>query len=190
MPDLLDPKSALDPQEQENIRQLNRSPHPYHHQSTDLPHLSDRFALRNGLTSFPFSKESTPASDSGTEADDEHLLKGLPAPRSRPHKGLRGRNELVSGPPTPLASPIITEGDGPFQPVAKPSAKESFEKKRAQDQNRRTKIFVRRIVEVCILAVLGWIVQSNPAVNRALLPWRSGKMANTIKQLRPYSRFI
>lgn len=49
-----------------------------------------------------FLKDSTPASDSGTEADDEHFLKGLPAPRSKPHKGLRGMNEVLSGMSTPL----------------------------------------------------------------------------------------
>ncbi|KAL1903124.1 dolichol kinase [Sporothrix stenoceras] len=49
-----------------------------------------------------FLKDSTPGSDSGTEADDEHFLKGLPAPRSKPHKGLRGMDEVLSGMSTPL----------------------------------------------------------------------------------------
>ncbi|CAK7564689.1 MAG: dolichol kinase [Sporothrix epigloea] len=123
----------------ESLRQLNRSPHPYQQQYIDLPHAARHTAIlsqaptslptqigpqvppqipdQSSTTSIPLStsgmslpavasgyisKGSAPGSDSGTEADDEHFLKGLPAPRSRPHKGLRGMRKASSGASTPL----------------------------------------------------------------------------------------
>ena len=62
-----------------------------------------------------FGRDSVPGSDSGTEADDEHFLKGLPAPRSKLHKGLRGMNEVLSGVSTPLRPAFShqrSDGDG------------------------------------------------------------------------------
>ena len=86
-----------------SLRLLSRSPHPYQHQA------SDKFAIRP--TAFPpeVSREHTPSSCSGTEADDEHVLKGLPAPRLRLHKGLRGKNEVVSGTSTPIPPTVLDE---------------------------------------------------------------------------------
>ncbi len=72
--------------------------------STAMPSL-----IHSALAGF-FGKDSTPASDSGTEADDEHFLKGLPAPRAKPHKGLRGMNEVLSGSSTPLLLPTGAGG--------------------------------------------------------------------------------
>ncbi|EPE09466.1 dolichol kinase [Ophiostoma piceae UAMH 11346] len=117
--------------EADHLRILSRSPHPYHHNNADLPHPAHRIAslsptrdphhpplLLPQKASPPaaFGKDSTPASDSGTEADDEHFLKGLPAPRSKPRKGLRGMNEVLSGVSTPLLSPVhnLSDRDGPL----------------------------------------------------------------------------
>ena len=105
--------------EAEHLRLLSRSPHPYHHNNADLRHPAHRIASlspthgpnhpplllpQKASPASAFGKDSTPASDSGTEADDEHFLKGLPAPRSKPRKGLRGMNEVLSGVSTPPAS--------------------------------------------------------------------------------------
>ncbi|CAK7203507.1 dolichol kinase [Sporothrix eucalyptigena] len=83
------------------------------HSTTPIPTSTSAMSL-SSITSGFFSKDSGPGSDSGTEADDEHFLKGLPAPRSKPHKGLRGMNEVLSGISTPLRpilSPARSDGE-------------------------------------------------------------------------------
>ena len=112
--------------EADELRLLSRSPHPYARQNHELlePSASFSFPSRRGIptssadrapvrstTAYPSlsSRENTPSSDSGTEADDEHFLKGLPAPRSKLHKGLRGLNEVISGTSTPLPSPAFPD---------------------------------------------------------------------------------
>jgi hypothetical protein len=187
MPAHLSPDAlALDPHEQDRLRPLNRSPHPYHHQSSELPHLSDRFRLQNGgartskpggsddegdsstireeHTSFQgFSKESTPGSESGTEADDEHFLKGLPAPRTRLHKGLRGRNEPLSGTASPLPSPSFQDEDKLAAQAQE--SKHAAEKRRIIDILRRNKNTCRRATEAGILTALGYVIAINPKVS-------------------------
>lgn len=187
MPELLSPEPpvALDPDEQESLRVLNRSPHPYHHQSFEIP---DRFVLRTAAaqaesqdgaapssTSYPsFTKESSPASDSGTEADDEHFLKGLPAPKVLPRKGLRGRNEPLSGTVTPLLSPAIREED--YKPSLEvPGPPETIPTgRRVLDALRRKRIWVRRATEAAILGGLGQMVRSNKLVAPLFDAWRGG----------------
>ncbi|CAK7223032.1 dolichol kinase [Sporothrix curviconia] len=80
----------------------------HHSSSTPIPTSTSAMSLSSIASGF-FSKDSAPGSDSGTEADDEHFLKGLPAPRSKPHKGLRGMNEVLSGVSTPLR-PVFLSG--------------------------------------------------------------------------------
>src|SRR3569833_4314385 len=87
-------------EEADGLRLLSRSPHPYHRQNFELLHPADRLSApassaaahrpANHAAPAPyphplaaFTTESTPKSDSGTEADDEHFLKGLPAPRAK-----------------------------------------------------------------------------------------------------------
>lgn len=189
MPDHLAPESvtAPSPDEQDSLRALNRTPHPYHHQSAELPHPSERFVLHsespaadNGKallspTGYPaFSKESTPASDSGTEADDEHFLKGLPAPKAKLHKGLRGRNEVLSGATTPIPSPT-TLGDEQAQAVSKALlAKEKLDKRHLPDAVRRNKVLVRRATEAGIVAALGYMVRANRQVSPLVDIWHRG----------------
>ncbi|KAK0383534.1 hypothetical protein NLU13_9445 [Sarocladium strictum] len=182
---------AVDPDEQDHLRPLNRSPHPYHHQSYELPHPSDRFQFQNstaraskaggdldegespgpnGYTKYPdFSKESTPGSESGTEADDEHFLKGLPAPKARLHKGLRGRNEPLSGSGSPLPSPSIREEDETA--AHEEQLRAAVEKARIIDILRRNKNLSRRATEAGILAALGGLVASNLKVTPLVSTW-------------------
>ncbi|KAL6878932.1 hypothetical protein J3F83DRAFT_724417 [Trichoderma novae-zelandiae] len=192
MPTHLSPESAetLDPDEHDVLRALNRSPHPYHHQSSELPHPSDHVAshaeraacpeLRNDAGQLSpaarlsaFSKESTPASDSGTDADDEHFLKGLPPPKLRPHKGLRGRNEVVSGTSTPLLSPAVLQ-----EPVPASGRKASLNGKRPHERAilpeviRRKRILVQRAVEVGIITALAGMIQANKLMSPVLATWR------------------
>ncbi|KAF5026526.1 hypothetical protein F66182_1386 [Fusarium sp. NRRL 66182] len=191
MTEHLSPESlnALDPDEQASLRALSRSPHPYHHQNTDLPHLSDRFSLRNrqaqtakngddadhapSSTAWPpMLKDSPQTSDSGSEADDEHYLKGLPAPRANLHKGLRGLNEPLSGSSTPLPSPAILDGntirtiDKPPMPIETPETKRLLEALK-----RRRRVVVRRATEAGIVLALGLMVASNTQVSQLLGIW-------------------
>ncbi|POR36731.1 Dolichol kinase sec59 [Tolypocladium paradoxum] len=186
MPDHLTPEpvTAPSPDEQDSLRALNRTPHPYHHQSAELPHPSERFVPYNespaadgvksqlSPTRYPaFSKESTPASESGTEADDEHFLKGLPAPKAKLHKGLRGRNEVLSGVSTPIPSPAVL-GDEQAQAVSKALlAKEKLDKRHFLDAVRRKKVLVRRATEAGIVAALGYMVRANRQVSPLVDVW-------------------
>ncbi|KAI0123086.1 cytidylyltransferase [Xylariales sp. AK1849] len=178
--------------ENDALRLLSRSPHPYHRQKFELLEpSSERFpstALSSGRpslagnhphsrTSFPpaaSSRESTPNSDSGTEADDEHFLKGLPAPR-RLHKGLRGRNEALSGTSTPLPSPALLEDEGRRHSYMSSSSKKDSrlgkEYQAKPDNSRRNKVIVRRIAEFLLLGSLGALVQANDQVRPVFYKW-------------------
>lgn len=196
MPELLSPE----PDEQDALRVLNRSPHPYHHQSFEIPYPSDVFVQRNAAaqteshddtahpspTAFPsFAKDSSPASESGTEADDEHFLKGLPAPKAKLHKGLRGRNEPLSGSVTPLLSPAILEGD--HEPILEETRTGVPEPVSVSRQVlaalRRKRIWVRRATEVGILAGLWHMVRSNAQVAPLFDVWSRGMCPQSIPNL-------
>lgn len=146
-----------------SLRILSRSPHPYHRQNSELLEPSDRLAPRG--EPFPPLQDSTPPSDSGTEADDEHFLKGLPAPKARLHKGLRGKNEPLSGTSTPMLSPAVMEEEGR---KTLPGASHG-DKRGAGDRARRRKEVVRRGTEVLLLGCQGGLV----ALNRDVQPFLS-----------------
>lgn len=178
-------------EEQDNLRVLNRSPHPYHHQSSELPHPSEQPTSRRQGTassrlgsdstqpspSVPptYSKESTPASDSGTDADDEHFLKGLPPPKLRPHKGLRGKNEVISGTSTPVLSPAVLQEPVPAAGrKASLGGKKSEDKATVPDAIRRRKILVQRALEAGIIITLARMIQANKLLSPVLDTWRKG----------------
>ncbi|KAK4657276.1 dolichol kinase [Podospora pseudocomata] len=141
----------------DTLRVLSRSPHPYHRQSFELLEPSD--CLIPSHEPFPsLGKDSTPPSDSGTEADDEHFLKGLPAPKVRLHKGLRGKNEPLSGTSTPWLSPAVLEEEGRKTALGINHG----EKRVAAERVRRRKEVTRRIAEVLLLGFQGGIVVLNP----------------------------
>ncbi|KAG8158960.1 hypothetical protein KVR01_011403 [Diaporthe batatas] len=176
-PDPLDvaPNDELD--DKENLRTLSRSPHPYLRHKWEILEPSDSFVSRAGsvpvhhapgdareqFTPSPaFTKDSTPNTDSGTEADDEIFVKRLPAPRARLHKGLRGRPDPPSGVATPLLTPSLPDGD-----IGTSRGKErraEDEKRQSAESARRRKEIVRRATEVLILSGLGRLVVSNPDV--------------------------
>jgi hypothetical protein len=196
MPAHLDPSPAAASnlhQENDALRLLSRSPHPYHKHKSDLLEPSDRFpttarssALRASLdgnhpisrTSFPaVSRESSPTSDSGTEADDEHFLKGLPAPKTKLHKGLRGRNEILSGTSSPLPSPALHEEEGrrnTYIPLIQKKDSLTKEFGAGVDHSKRNRVIVRRLAELLLLGSLGAVVQANPEVRPVLYQWRIG----------------
>ncbi|KAI8191551.1 Dolichol kinase sec59 [Colletotrichum sp. SAR 10_75] len=188
MPEHLAPNALFghDTEDKDELRTLSRSPHPYHHLNTELPHPAHRIVYRpSNPTSTPpkdssaessrtpspfpsFTKDSSQGSDSGTEADDEHFLKGLPAPKVRLHKGLRGRNEIISGASTPLFSPENQEDDD----AAKRQAQRAEKLRFWEDRNyRRTKELIRRVSEFIIVGSLFAVVRANPKVKPILSAW-------------------
>ncbi|KAI8228187.1 Dolichol kinase sec59 [Colletotrichum sp. SAR 10_77] len=188
MPEHLAPNALFghDTEDKDELRTLSRSPHPYHHLNTELPHPAHRIVYRpSNPTSTPpkdssaessrtpspfpsFTKDSSQGSDSGTEADDEHFLKGLPAPKVRLHKGLRGRNEIISGASTPLFSPENQEDDD----AAKRQTQRAEKLRFWEDRNyRRTKELIRRVSEFIIVGSLFAVVRANPKVKPILSAW-------------------
>jgi hypothetical protein len=196
MPELLDPTTtSLDaPQDDHDaLRLLNRSPHPYHRQNFELLEPADSFpqGLRKSILRatldepssraaaisayLPESRESTPTSDSGTEADDEHFLKGLPAPRAKLHKGLRGHNEVLSGTATPvLSSTLLEEDEWKASHVSKKDATREKTAEGPQHISKRNRVIARRLIECILLGCLGAFVRANGQVRPVLHKWRSG----------------
>lgn len=167
----VEPPAATESEELEGLRLRNRSPHPYYHQSGEVPHASHKLSRLHS-----FSKESTPISDSGTEADDEHILKGLPAPKAKLHKGLRGRNEVLSGASTPLLTPgsTINEKDiGSISNKLPPAAVETRQHG-LMHHARSHRNLVRRITEFGIVFMLGLMVVTNPRVSPIASTWKPG----------------
>jgi hypothetical protein len=184
-------------------RTLSRSPHPYHRQRAEVPHATLRPRATFPTSPSPLrSKQNTDdelsgesheiyfknlrsarstESDSGTEADDEHFLKGLPAPKWRPHKGLRGGDGIFSGSPSPLLSPAIlneervkasdylkkdaTTTSRAYEDAWK--ATEKFRRKRRAELGRR-------VTEVVLLIVVGAIVVSGRDAALEVETWKKG----------------
>lgn len=178
------------------LRRFSRSPHPYHRLKSELPHASERLAATASSSQVSLSsaheeyvesgfhgayKDST-GSDSGTEADDEHFLKGLPAPRLKSHKGVRGEDGTPSSSPSPRLSPTELH-EGSFrglgtprrQTLPKSVASEEETRKAAEKlrQKRRVEI-VRRTGEATLLLAGGGIVCLDPRVRWMLWFWRKG----------------
>ncbi|KAI1746313.1 hypothetical protein F4680DRAFT_455478 [Xylaria scruposa] len=178
MPDHLGPSTAAyedvstRPDRNSVRRLLSRSPHPYHRQTQELLEPSSSLAIR----------QTPPPTDSGTEADDEHFLKGLPAPR-RLHKGLRGLNEVSSGTSTPFLAhtPLLDEEGRRFFSGAKKdtswneatcSTADKWRRKRARE-------VVRRSTELLLIGILSLSVYANAQV-RPILQRSSRELRDTI----------
>lgn len=147
----------VDP-DHDGLRLLSRSPHPYRRQTSELLEPSSSYAIR----------QSPPPTDSGTEADDEHFLKGLPAPR-RLHKGLRGRNDVSSGASTPfLGTPALLGEEGrrlsSFGARKDTSWNQTSSTAVDKWRRKRKREVARRFAELLIIGVLGLFVCANAQV--------------------------
>jgi hypothetical protein len=203
MPENLKPAQPLSHAQSlrdDSARRLSRSPHPYHRQKFEIPHASEKVSSNAPPTQSPLrTAQNTddeehqtssllpvgyrePAnSDSGTEADDEHFLKGLPAPKLRPHKGLRGAEGTWSSTPSPLLSPAILDDD--IQKISAKSRRAAIsaalteeETRKAAEryrQKRRVEI-VRRATEAAIVVFVGAILGLNREVRQLLRLWKRG----------------
>ena len=187
-------KLTIDSHGKPDHRQRSRSPHPYYRNSVELPltkATSPNERLGGGNENPPFQgqglskppeseyfetddrkrrKSYTSPSESGTEADDERpsFLKGLPAPPSRPRKGLRGPKSFgaaaTSSPyltpsyldqyqPTPPKAKLRRQVSPRDQAVANEETRQILEK---YTKRRRAEL-VRRVVETALLAGVGYI---------------------------------
>ncbi|KAK3327202.1 hypothetical protein B0T19DRAFT_421064 [Cercophora scortea] len=168
--------SSPEDDRQQGRRIPSRSPHPYHRQSTELLEPSGRLLRLANATQKPLGvpadlqlqRDSPAPSESGTEADDEHFLKGLPAPKTRLHKGLRGKQELISGSSTPSLSPAILEEEGRRVKLDLGHGIFERDKRGPAEQTRRRKELVRRAVEVLLLVGQGVALALNSDVQHHL----------------------
>jgi len=183
------------------LRRLSRSPHPYFRQKFELAHPSEGFPS----TAPPARSESLPTrrededeqdasrprsrnyrestnSDSGTEADDEHFLKGLPAPKLRPHKGLKGLEGSLSSSPSPLLSPAILDEDpAKVRNYLRKASITILDEERVRKvaeklrQKRRVEV-LRRATEGAILVLVGSMLCCDLDVRKLLRLWRRGEV--------------
>lgn len=177
------------------IRRLSRSPHPYHRHGNNLsihtfgatsqllhspPHSSQNTDDESvgSLEGSPLGTHMTTistGSDSGTEADDEHFLKGLPASRLRSHKGLRTSDGTASG----AASPLLIQCGGVSRATSSDSrtleGREETHIEARVDKTRRIEI-IRRTTEVALLSTIGVVVVLNEHVWPVVLTWKRGTM--------------
>lgn len=192
------------PQDKDALRALSRSPHPYHRHNPELRRARHNLSSASSRDQSPRPTSSSDGygidgrilhsedlyrhstdSDSGTEADDEHFLLGLPAPRSRPRKGLRGLERSSSSSPSPALSAIdlqqaarqqeyISDALKTLKNEEEQRGREAWEKFRA---TRKTEV-LRRVLEVVLLLGLGQIVYSgNGRVTASL--WKKGMSKTT-----------
>ncbi|KAL3428255.1 phosphatidate cytidylyltransferase [Phlyctema vagabunda] len=195
MPELLKPSSSTPQSHAQTLREdanrlLSRSPHPYHRQNFELPYPAERFPsvspLRSLQTTDDEGHDSSKSwseryrgsgnSDSGTEADDEHFLKGLPAPKPRLHKGLRGLDGTLSGTPSPLLSPTVLDDKRPgvLRSGSSALSVSDADLRRAAERirmKRRAEI-VRRLTEAGILAFVGGLLSLDPSIRKLIWAWR------------------
>jgi dolichol kinase len=152
---------------------LSRTPRPYHLRGNSLTQ-SQPWDLRSEVQSNSAPNDNvrkisrTESSESGTEADDEKgpLLKGLPAPTPRSHKGLRGTTPSNL---TPFASPLPTppaflDAQEPefFRLIPKKIKKTQHVEKHTRDwqayYERRWREIIRRVTESLLLLGIGILV--------------------------------
>ena len=141
------------------------------------------------------------SSESGTEADDERgrLLKGLPAPLGRPHKGLRGA-PVQDGkfPPSPLATPLLSEKDSPLSGWFNSSSlRDGLDRSQRRDaqllqkftQRRRLQC-VRRTTEILLFIAIG-LISTVPHLSKPWLTNRApGEWPSDSQLLPPTNIFI
>lgn len=202
MPGFLEPsvqhQSHAQTLREEPLRHLSRSPHPYHRQHFEIPYASERIIAPGRLASLPGlsghhggnEREGSPKyqsdryrepinSDSGTEADDEHFLKRLPAPRRRPHKGLREDEGRLSGASTPaILDEELPKSVDNLQRTNSSSLPidELVDGRTAAKLRQKRRLEVaRRATEAALLVFVGSVLTCNPSIKRVIQIWSQGE---------------
>jgi hypothetical protein len=196
---------ALAPADIADLEQFRRSPHPYlRHKDQIRKQSPDRRRAVPPQSHSPpppanhaiFDEDerkrrkraSQSPSESGTEADDEGytLVKALPAPPLRPHKGLY--NLGIEGVTSPLLTPSQIDDEGRTlsqsyfnsKKRSKPrrDAYQTDEEARAAKQRylqRRRNELVRRTTETALLAGIGVLAFQGCGCWGKLLGWHRGQ---------------
>lgn len=157
-----------------DLRQFNRSPHPYH-----LKNRRRYESSENGDHLRPPSSRLKPSrtpSDSGTEADDEStgILRGLPAPPLRGRKGLR--SGLVETDPwltTLQPWPPILVRRSSWRSSGEEADEEVVRARQKLGRKRRAEI-VRRLLETALLLSVGVVVLLQRETRSLAWAWRKG----------------
>ena len=199
---------ALAPADVEGLEQFRRSPHPYlRHkdqirkqspdstpalpsQSRNPPRSSDHIIYNEDGRKRRTTASQSP-SESGTEADDEGytLVKALPAPPLRLHKGLRDQQIFGTGGVTsPLLTPTqiddegkkISEGyfNGNKRSKLRGDTCQTDDEARVAKQRylqRRRNELVRRTAETALLAGIGVLAVQGCGCWGSLLGWHRGQ---------------
>jgi hypothetical protein len=168
-------------------RRFSRSPHPYHRRGTSLLDTeveSDKQGQANNRNKRYSTTNSS--SESGTEADDERgrLLRSLPAPPLRPHKGLR---DAPFKDPTPQPSPVgtppaVENNEKQLRSQGKGSqntwgVQEGFEIQFVREKytKRKRSELVRRITETVLFSAVGLVVSHSSFSEGRLQECKSGE---------------
>ena len=168
---------GLTPEEQERLRSGTRTPRPYHHDGEEI-----RCVQGSSFDGVQDEDEPTwiagiAGSESGTEADDErtNFVKALPAPHSRPRKGLKtGESSEYT-----LLTPSQLDDDGRrlpqdyFGDEAQGEKELEAEQKEEQQKlpQRRLAEFARRCSEVGLMVVIVVAVLCGNGVWRKACEW-------------------
>lgn len=162
----------------DNLRQFNRSPHPYHRSRNPI----SRTPSEQGDLLRPpsYSKASRTPSDSGTEADDEStgILRGLPAPPLRSRKGLRsGANGALDGDAwlphlQPWPSIVRQVSRGSRRSSEEDAEEEALEAQRLKQQ-RRVEV-LRRLMETALFLSVGVVVLLPKDTRSLAWAWKKG----------------
>ncbi|MCJ1471816.1 hypothetical protein MMC13_000457 [Lambiella insularis] len=166
---------------------FSRSPHPYHRLGVKISTFSESGPTEKsiqkgqnktdyfGADSRKRRKLSTSPSESGTEADDERppFLKGLPAPPSRPRRGLKDANSPLSSSyltPSYLDEesrrvPLGTRASQCGSPEEQARANEEVKRIQKKKTQRRHAELARRALEVSLLAGVGFACFSSAEVD-------------------------
>ena len=163
----------------DNLRQFNRSPHPYHRSRRAV----SRTPSEQGDRLHPpsYSKSSRTPSDSGTEADDEStgILRGLPAPPLRPRKGLRsggnGAADTDGWLPAlqPWPSFIRQNSRTSRRSSEEETEADAVEAEKQRSHKKRVEI-LRRLLETVLLLSVGGVVLLQPEARSLAWAWRKG----------------
>lgn len=191
----------------EKVR-LSRSPHPYHRRSISSTNPFDASNISTPVLGTPLRSTQntddertnvTPVrqgsiaythstdSDSGTEADDEHFLKGLPAPKHKGHKGLINGDGSRSDTPSPALSPdIVKDGERQLGATYKKAVLSAQRATNEEIWHARQKLGKKRIIElrrraceVILLGVVGLVVFLSAEGRKSAAQWRHGKCTSS-----------
>ena len=131
------------------------------------------------------NKRTATSTESGTEADDEGygsaFVRALPPPPLRPRKGLKSSN--LAGEEEALLTPTQLDEDakkfaidyfgfGQAKLDGRHSTDEDIKVARAKFIRRRRAELLRRAAETGLLAIMGFLVLSQPAVRQAVWHWK------------------